>query len=219
MKILRNKRKFLGIVSVIGMLIFLISGICFNKAINTRGRTVAKVTKVLNEHDIEVSYTVDGLKYETVIEDCKIAYNGGESLNIYYNKDYPKDIYNDEVFLKIFPISIVGIVILTTGAAGYGLCLDESNKKEELIDRGLRVYTTLVRIERMTNPIFNKIQRYRIVTKWRDPETKETIYFTSEKLYKDPRDIIKEKQIEYYEVYINIHNVYNYYMNVEDFLE
>ena len=225
MKLRRPERLIFMIFAGIGA-IFLLVGILLCVHILDYDGTV-ETTGIITEisphrgsgghrdYDVYVSYEVDGTDYESRLNGYSSGYYEGKKLDIYYDRDDPWRIGSktmDRMFL-LFPG--MGLLFCCIGGAGLAVIAKAGRRREALRENGYRVTAEYVETKRNRHYQVNNRNPYRVVCRWRDPETGETRTFHSENLWEDPAPRIAARNVRPFSVYLDRRHPRRYAMDTD----
>ena len=171
------------------------------------------------EHRVYVKYNVNEKEYESELNGYASNFYEGKEINIYYDKNNPKKIGMKSlnfVFL-IFP----GLGLIFAGIGYTGILRRVAKKRNEnnLKLDGEPINASYV--ETITNKFYSVNGRhpYRIICEWINPDDGEKYIFKSNNLWVNPENIIKEKNISNFIVYIDMNNKKKYVIDIDTLKE
>lgn len=209
------------IFTIIGIIICMITFNYENKV-----DTVGTITDISiyrgnrnTKHQTLVKYSVDDKEYESMLNSYSSSFYVGKEIDIYYDRDNPNKIgvkTLDYVFL-IFPS--IGSIFVIIG--GTGLIVNVHNKRVEkyLKQNGNVIYARYVESILNTSYSVNGRHPYNIICEWNNIEDGKKYIFKSKNIWVNPENIIKEKNIENFLVYIDLKNKKKYLVDIESLTE
>ena len=192
---------------IIGLVIF---GSVFNYA--NKVDTIGTITEISSyrdtnnhnrDHEVYVSYTVEGKKYESKLNGYSSNFYKGKEIKIYYDKDNPNEIGMKSLDLLFLMFPGIGLVCLIIG--GTGLLVKHNKKKLEkrLRENGELIYANYNETILNTSYQINGKCPYNIICEWDNPLDSKKYIFKSKNIWINPEKIIKEKNIKQFPVYID----------------
>ena len=195
-------------------LIFLVSGIFivknafdYSDCIDTTGTIVD-----FERNNPVVEYTANGKTYQSRLNVTSSSYKIGNKIDIYYKKSNNYEIGSKSLnyLWLLFPglgliFTILGIVLRLTLFKGDGY-------KKKLIENGNLVYAEYIETNINTSFTLNGKSPYNIICK--AMINNEEVELHSENIWYDPIDIIEQKNITKFPVYVDINNPKKYYMDI-----
>ena len=167
--------------------------------------------KTQKHTDVYVCYSVNGRWFETELQRYIGTFEDAEPLEVYYNKADIRDIRikGQEIYSILF--LLLGVMV----AVATFLPLHALLKKIRILE-GLKETEAPVYAEYDSTTINTKLRflgryPYVIVCRWKDPVTGEGRKFESWDLWDDPTDLIKERGITQFPVYLHP-KLQNYYL-------
>ena len=207
-----------GIFVVIGLIIV---GNVFNY--ENKESTVGIITEIStyrgNNDDrnyrVYVSYNVDGRTYESELNGYSSSFYEGKEINIYYDKNNPNKIGMKSLDLLFLMFPGFGLIFFAIG--GTGLLIKSKNKKLEtsLKEKGDVIYADYV--ETIVNRSYrvNGIPPYQIICEWSNPLDDKKYIFKSKNIWIKPENIIIERNIKQFPIYINRNNMKKYVLDID----
>ena len=142
-----------------------------------------KKKKTKTEHDVYVTYTVDGVEYEHIeINSYSSSWSEGGTITLHYNPENPKDVRDKETSEMAFPMLIVVGCIFTLVGLGIpvGMIL-LGNKGKKLINTGIRCQAEEFCIEENRNVRVNGRHPLVVYCRAVDPRDNSMKEFKSKK--------------------------------------
>ncbi len=214
------------IFATFGAIFFLIGIAIFGKVFNYENTvdTVGTITKIYSyyrgadddrDHDVYVSYVVDGKKYESRLNGYSSTFYEGKEIKIYYDKDNPNKIgvkSLDLIFL-IFPG--IGLIFLIMGVIGIIVRINKKIVEKYLKKNGEMIYGDYVETVFNTSYHVNGKNPYNIICEWNNPLDNKKYIFRSKNMWINPENIIKEKNISQFPIYIDRNNKNKYTIDID----
>ena len=167
------------------------------------------------DYRVYVSYNVDGRTYESELNGYSSSFYKGKEINIYYDKSNPTKIgmRSFDLLLLMFP----GFGLIFFAIGGTGLLIKSRNKKLEkfLKENGDVIYADYVETILNRSYSVNDRHPYRIICEWNNPLDNKKYIFKSKNIWINPEDIIIERDIQQFPVYINRDNMKKYVVDID----
>lgn len=209
---------FLGLVFVVLGIIGCFKTFDYSNKINTVG-TVTKIEMVEGEdydddpyHVVYVSYTVDGKKYESQLNGYFAGYRVGKQINIYYDKDNPNNVGTKTIDAIFLIIPLGGIISIFISVKGIQCTVFEEKTQQKLKKKGQLIYADYVETFSYSP---TGIGPFEIICDWLDPTDGKYYKFKSEKIRHNPENIIEQKNITKFPVYVNVKNKKKYAVDID----
>ncbi len=192
-----------AIFVIIGLVIF--SNVFnYTNKVDTVG-TITEISSYRNtnhnrNHEVYVSYTVEGKEYESILNSYSSSFYEGKEIEIYYDKDNPSKIGVKSLDLLFLIFPGIGLIFIIIGGTGI---LVKINKKRLDIET---VLNTSYRV--------NGRHPYNIICEWNNPLDGNKYIFKSKNIWINPENIIEEKNIQQFPVYID-NNKKKYTIDIE----
>ena len=213
------------IFTIIGALFVVIGLVIVGNVFNYENKesTVGIITEISTHrgtnddrnYRVYVSYNVDGKLYESGLNGYSSNFYEGKEINIYYDKNNPNKIGMKSLDLLFLMFPGFGLVFLAIG--GTGLLIKSRNKKLEksLKENGDVIYANYV--ETIVNRSYSVNNRhpYRIICEWNNPSDSKKYIFKSKNIWINPENIIIERNIKQFPVYINRNNMKKYVVDID----
>ena len=162
-----------------------------------------------------VSYNVDGRTYESELNGYSSSFYEGKEINIYYDKNNPNKIGMKSLDLLFLMFPGFGLIFFAIG--GTGLLIKSKNKKLEtsLKEKGDVIYADYV--ETIVNRSYrvNGRHPYQIICEWSNPLDDKKYIFKSKNIWIKPENIIIERNIKQFPIYINRNNMKKYVLDID----
>ena len=142
---------FASVGAIFVIIGFVVSLNIFNdkNKVNTVG-TITEISSYSRDdnrnHDVYVSYIVDGKEYESRLYSYSSSFYEGKKINIYYDKENPNKIgvkSLDWLFL-IFPG--IGLIFLIIGGTGILIKKNKKKLEKKLKENGKLIYLTMLKL-------------------------------------------------------------------------
>lgn len=147
------------------------------------------------------------------------AFSIGEIVGIRYDPNNPHDAEIKSALTNWFFPLFTGAFFFVFFSIGLGLLLYNIAKRRKwkqkllLTQSGRPIMTTFVKADKDESITTNDQHPFQIVTKWNNPITDETMYFTSGYVWKDPSELLKNRSIL---VLIDPNNFDNYLVDLSN---
>ncbi len=213
-----------GIFSIAGALFIAISFIALPNVFDYENKidTVGTITNIVrrdeDDYDVYVSYSIDGVEYESKLGGYSSTYHKGKQIDIYYDKDNPKNIGVKSLDLLFLIFPFLGVLFLIVGIV---IVVKSDGKKrllQKLKETGDLVNANYIETKVNYNYTINGRNPYNIVCTWVSPEDNKKYTFVSENLWDDPSTDIQNLNITMFPVYINPQNKNQYVVDVKAIL-
>ena len=213
------------IFTIIGALFILIGLTLVGNVLNYENKenTVGIITEISTHRGINdnidyrvyVSYNVDGRTYESELSGYSSSFYKGKEINIYYDKSNSTKIGMRSLDLLFLMFPGFGLIFFAIG--GTGLLIKSRNKKLEksLKENGDAIYADYVETIVNNSYSVNGIHPYRIICEWSNPLDNKKYIFKSKNIWINPEDIIIERDIQQFPVYINRDNMKKYVVDID----
>ena len=208
-----------ALFTVIGLVV---SGNVFNykNKVDTTG-IITDITSYRDDndnnrsHEVYVSYTVDGKKYESKLNGYSFTFYEGKEINIYYDKNNPSKIGNKSLDLLILMFPGLGMIFLILGVKGILVKAKKSKDEKNLKENGELIYADYVETVLNTLYAVNGKSPYNIICEWSNPLDSKKYIFKSNNIWINPKSIIEERNIKQFPVYINRENIEKYVIDID----
>ena len=166
-------------------------------------------------YDVFVSYDVNGEEYESRLNGYSSSFYEGKEVDIYYDKDNPNKIGIKSLNLVFLIFPGLGLIFFIIG--GVGLFVKAKGKKNDkyLKENGEKIYADFVDIKINTGININGAYPYNIICEWNNPEDNKKYVFKSRNIWTNPKNIIEERNIKQFAVYIDRENIKKYFVDIE----
>lgn len=221
-----KSEKLLWIIfTIIGALFILIGLTLVGNVLNYENKesTVGTITEISTHRGINdnvdyrvyVSYNVDGRMYESELNGYSSSFYKGKEINIYYDKSNPTKIGMKSLDLLLLMFPGFGLIFFAIG--GTGLLIKSRNKKLEkaLKENEDAIYADYVETIVNNSYSVNGRHPYRIICEWSNPLDNKKYIFKSKNIWINPEDIIIERDIQQFPVYINRDNMKKYVVDID----
>ena len=167
------------------------------------------------KREVYVSYTVEGKKYESIINVYFSSFYKGKEVKIYYDKDNPNKIgmkSGDLIFL-IFPG--MGLIFLIIGGTGILVKINKKRLERRLKENGYLIYADYSETVLNASYYVNGRTPYTIICVWNNPSDNKKYIFKSKNIWINPKEIIEEKNIKQFPIYIDNNNIKKYVIDTD----
>lgn len=206
-----------AIFVIIGLVVF---GNIFNYAnkVDTVG-TITEISSYRNtnhnrNHEVYVSYTVEGKEYESILNSYSSSFYEGKEIKIYYDKDNPSKIGVKSLDLLFLIFPGIGLIFLIIGGTGILVKINKRKLEKRLKENGELIYANYVETVLNTSYRVNGKCPYNIICEWNNPLDNNKYIFKSKNIWINPENIIEEKNIKQFPVYID-NNKKKYTIDIE----
>lgn len=164
----------------------------------------------------QVTYSIDGKDYNTVINEYRLGWYVGEELSVLYDTEDPSNIrINSLVFLHPILFGCFGIILLSI-SYGIKVYLKKTlERKKLLLVEGRKVYATIIGCKVKSNIRDNGQHPFRAEAMEEDVFTGEITHYISQDIYQDPPDLLGKQVL----VYVNPKKPKEYYMALPELME
>ncbi len=217
--------KITFVVFMILGLLFMIGGVIacvFVLDYDNTEMTMAEITKLEpyetsdgTSYRTHISFTVNGVKYNTTLNSYSSSFREGNQIEIYYHKDNPNRAGIKSMDLMVLMFPGFGLIFFSIGA--IALLADRTGRKkaENLRESGRRILATYIETIMNKSYSVNGMHPYRIYCSWTSPDDGKEYIFKSKNLWDDPREIIAQYRITDFPVYIAPDNPKCYTVDVD----
>lgn len=167
------------------------------------------------DYDVYVAYEVDGMPYESRLNSYTSSYYEGQEINIYYDRTDPRRIGTKELNGLFLILPGIGLLFFGMGIIGLVVIARKGRRGEALRENGRRVMAEYVETELNLHYSVNNRNPYRVVCRWRDPESGETRTFKSENLWENPEPMISARNVQSFPVYLDRKKPKRYVMDTD----
>ncbi len=221
-----NKKETLmwTIFAIIGAIFVAVGLILFESVFNSANKveTTGIITRISlsgsseNEsYKVYVSYVVKGDEYESILNGYSSSFYEGKEVEIYYDKDNPNKIGMKSLDLLILIVPGIGLIFLIIGGTGILLKVSKKKLENRLKKDGKLIYADYDETIINTSYSINGRHPYKIICEWINPVDNEEYMFKSRNIWINPEDIIKERNIKQFPVYIDKNNKKKYVVDID----
>ena len=206
------------IFAIIGAILVVISFISFGSVFNYTNKieTTGIITEIWSSrdsdnnrnHKVYVSYIAEGNEYSS-------SFYEGKEIEIYYDKDNPNKIGMKSLDLLILIVPGIGLIFLIIGGTGILVKVNKKKLEKRLRENGELIYADYVETIINTSYRVNGRYPYKIICEWTNPVDSEEYMFKSRNIWSNPEDIIEEKNIKQFPVYIDKNNKKKYFVDID----
>jgi len=216
----------------LGTLLFII-GIVMNSGVflideQDRVYTKAIITHIYTNHDsdgdtdydVYIEYSVNDKKYESELNSYSSSYYEGKEIEVYYDKNNPHKVETDEAnsMISILFITVGGSFAIIAGIILF-IQLRKSSIARNLLRNGVKIDADYVETILNTGYEVNGMSPYKIICKWKNPNTGIGYKFKSNNIWDNPQYAIEYNKITKIPVYIDPENPEKYYVDVKEIQE
>ena len=202
-------------------IIFFVIGIASSNMLGYQNKVniIGTITELYTSNDNEtgykvyVTYNVDGVEYESLLNGYSSNFYIGKEIEIYYDKDNPNIIGMKSLDLMFLLFSLIGFIFLVIGCTGIIVKIKNGKKEMRLKENGLLIYANYIEAVLNTSYIVNGKSPYKIICEWVNPTGGNKYTFKSKNIWTNPENIIKERGIKQFPVFFN--NEKNYLVDTE----
>lgn len=221
-----NKKETLMwiIFAIVGAIFVAVGLILFGSVFNSANKveTTGIITRISlsgsseNEsYKVYVSYVVKGDEYESILNGYSSSFYEGKEVEIYYDKDNPNKIGMKSLDLLILIVPGIGLIFLIIGGTGILLKVSKKKLEKRLKKDGKLIYADYDETIINTSYSINGRHPYKIICEWINPVDNEEYMFKSRNIWINPEDIIEERNIKQFPVYIDKNNKKKYVVDID----
>ena len=221
-----NKKETLmwTIFAIIGAIFVTVGLILIGSVFNSANKveTTGIITRISlsrsseNEsYKVYVSYVVKGDEYESILNGYSSSFYEGKEVEIYYDKDNPNKIGMKSLDLLILIVPGIGSIFLIIGGTGILLKVSKKKLENRLKKDGELIYADYDETIINTSYSINRRHPYKIICEWINPVDNEEYMFKSRNIWINPEDIIEERNIKQFPVYIDKNNKKKYVVDID----
>lgn len=166
-------------------------------------------------HEVYVSYTVDGKEYESRLNSYSSSFYEGKEIDIYYDKDNPNKIGVKSLDLLFLIFPGIGLIFFIIGGTGILVKINKRKSEKKLKENGELIYANYVETVLNTSYRVNGKCPYNIICERNNTLDSKKYIFKSKNIWINPENIIKEKDIKQFPVYIDNNNKKKYAIDVD----
>ena len=184
--------------------------------INKENRVYIDATiKSIDSNDkVIVTYEVDDKKYTEPLDFYTSSYYEGKKIKVYYDRNNPSNVDVDESSMMMWIFVGMGILFFLIGLIPLLISLKKKNSRKKIRELGKEIIARYVDIVQNTMYTVNGKNPYNIICEWDNPSDGKTYRFKSENIWFDPYNVITNKHIEYFKVYIDPNNMKKYVVDI-----
>ena len=191
----------------------------YENKIDTVG-TITEISSYRNtnhnrNHEVYVSYIVEGKEYESRLNSYSSSFYEGKEIDIYYDKNNPNKIGVKSLDLLFLIFPGIGLIFLIIGGTGILVKINKRKSEESLKENGELIYANYVETVVNTSYRVNGKCPYNIICEWNNTLDNKKYIFKSKNIWINPENIIKEKDIKQFPVYIDNNNRKKYAIDVD----
>ncbi len=142
---------FASVGAIFVIIGFVVSLNIFNdkNKVNTVG-TITEISSYSRDdnrnHDVYVSYIVDGKEYESRLYSYSSSFYEGKKINIYYDKENPNKIGVKSLDLLFLIFPGIGLIFLIIGGTGILIKKNKKKLEKKLKENGKLIYLTMLKL-------------------------------------------------------------------------
>lgn len=122
----------------------------------------------------------------------------------------------DSLFL-IFPVN--GLIFLIIGGTGILLKINKRKSEKNLRESGEVIYANYVETVLNTRYTVNGRHPYNIICEWNNSLDNKKYIFKSKNIWMNPKNIIEERNIKQFPIYIDKNNKKKYVIDIDSLKE
>lgn len=199
---------------IVGVVLFIIGGAfgVYSYNFAQKANIVdAKIMKIdsYDDHDndlqgrVEVQYEVDGKIYEKVLHSYSSSWYEGKTIELYCNKDNPKDVRPKSlIYLVTIILSGIGAIFLIIGICFKVKVAKTKDKIQWLLDNGTRSYGELTSFECNRHVRVNKRFPYYFICTVRNEYTGNKVNYKCEPIWVRPQVFVKQNYEYHFAKYV-----------------
>lgn len=168
-----------------------------------------------DSNKVYVSYVAEGNEYESTLSGYSSSFYEGKEIEIYYDKDNPNKIGMKSLDLLFLIFPGLGLISLIIGVTGISAKARGKKSERRLKENGELIYADYVETIINTSYSVNGRYPYKIICEWTNPVDSEEYMFKSRNIWTNPEDIIEEKNIKQFPVYIDKNNKKKYLVDID----
>ena len=213
------------IFTIVGTVFVAIGIILFGSVFNYTNKieTTGIITEIWSSrdsdnnrnHKVYVSYVAEGNEYESTLNGYSSSFYEGKEIEIYYDKDNPNKIGMKSLDLLFLLFPGLGLISLIIGVTGISSKARGKKSEKRLKENGELIYADYVETIINISYSVNGRHPYKIICEWTNPLDGEEYTFKSKNIWSNPEDIIEERNIKQFPVYINRDNMKKYAIDIE----
>lgn len=169
------------------------------------------------DYHVYVSYRVGGKEYESELNSYSSDFYEGREITIYYDEKNPNKIGVKSLDLLFLLFPGFGLLFLIIGGAGIWIKKHQKKKEKELKTYGEKIEAKYLETVLNRGYRVNGRHPYNIICEWDNPMDHKKYVFKSKNLWFDPVNLIQEKNITTFSVYLDRKNIKKYVVDI-DFL-
>lgn len=213
----------LGLLFILIGIFICINTFNYENTINTTG-TITNITTHKDidgdtEHEVYISYNIDGKEYESKLNGYSSSFYEGKQIEIYYDKDNPNKIGVKSIDLVFLIFPILGLISFIIGMSGLMVKIKRKKFEKRLKENGKIIYGDYVETILNTSYRVNGKHPYNIICEWNNPIDNQKYIFKSKNIWINPEHIIEEKNIKQFPIYIDEQNIKKYIIDTDKLTE
>lgn len=168
-----------------------------------------------DSNKVYVSYVAEGNEYESTLSGYSSSFYEGKEIEIYYDKDNPNKIGMKSLDLLFLIFLGLGLISLIIGVTGISAKARGKKSERRLKENGELIYADYVETIINTSYSVNGRHPYKIICEWTNPVDSEEYTFKSKNIWSNPEDIVEERNIKQFPVYIDKNNKKKYFVDID----
>lgn len=168
-----------------------------------------------DSNKVYVSYVAEGNEYESTLSGYSSSFYEGKEIKIYYDKDNPNKIGMKSLDLLFLIFPGLGLISLIIGVTGISAKSRGKKSEKRLKENGELIYADYVETIINTSYSVNGRHPYKIICEWTNPVDSEEYTFKSKNIWSNPEDIVEERNIKQFPVYIDKNNKKKYFVDID----
>lgn len=213
------------IFTIVGTVFVAIGIILFGSVFNYTNKieTTGIITEIWSSrdsdnnrnHKVYVSYVAEGNEYESTLNGYSSSFYEGKEIEIYYDKDNPNKIGMKSLDLLFLLFPGLGLISLIIGVTGISSKARGKKSEKRLKENGELIYADYVETIINISYSVNGRHPYKIICEWTNPLDGEEYTFKSKNIWSNPEDIIEERNIKQFPIYIDKNNKKQYFVDID----
>ncbi len=209
--------------AICGAIFIIIGVVIFGSIFNYKNKadTVGTITEISShnsnnkDHEVYISYNVDGKEYESKLNGYSSSFYEGKEIDIYYDKDNPSKIGVKSLNLVFLVFPGIGLIFLIIGGTGIIVKANKRKLEKNLKEKGKLIYANYVETVLNTSYGVNGRCPYNVICEWNNELDGKKYIFKSKNIWINPENVIKEKNIKQFPIYIDNNNIKKYVIDVD----
>jgi Protein of unknown function (DUF3592) len=169
--------------------------------------TFSPIVRFKNQYGLEI-------EFKSSSSSSPASFDIGEKVMVYYELQNPQNA-KIKAFFELWGVAtIVGGIGIVFALIGFGFFVNDKLKKDKIAylkQNGSRIETDFQKVKVNSSFEVNGRNPFQILTQWQNPMTQKIHIFTSDNIWFDPSNFIKENKIK---VLIDIKNTKKYWVDI-----